>query len=136
MKDSKNKKNQPNRINPDRIEFEFDYDEQRVYYAEYLDCSDRHVPEDSTLEEEVRKDKELFLQKAAINPHIDIVDVETEIDGEEEMIKIVMDQSELEAVASLTGELLGFILEEDEDMFYNKFKGFVERARQEKDMDI
>jgi len=136
MSDSKKKNNQPNRINPDRIEFEFDYGEGKVYYAEYLDCSDRYIPEDSTLEEEVRKDKELFLQKAAVNPHMDIIDVETEVEDEEEKIKIVMDQNQLEAVASLAGELLGFILEEDEQMFYNKFKPFVERAKQEKDVNL
>jgi len=136
MSSSKNNNNQPNRINPNRIEFEFDYNKQRVYYAEYLDCSDRHVPEDSTLEEEVRKDKQVFLEQASVNPTMDLVSVETEIVGAKEIVKIVMEQERVEALASLAGELVGFILEQDEDLFYNKFKPFVERARQEKDMDI
>lgn len=127
MSDSQESKG---RINPDRIEFEYDRDEGKVYYKEFLDCSDRSVPEGSTLYDEVMKDKELFEQKAAVNPYIDVVDVEVEVDNEVEMIEIVMKQEGLEAVAGLAGELIGFVLEEDEEMFYNKFKPFIDRANQ------
>lgn len=125
-----------NRINPDRIEFMYDHDEGQVEYTEYLDCSERDLGESDSLEEAVRKDEMLFKERAAVNPHIDLVEVETTLEDEVEKIQIVMDQGRLEAVASLAGELLGFILEEDEDMFYNKFKPFVERAKVEKDVDV
>lgn len=136
MNDSKNISNEVNRLNPDSIKFEWDGDENKVYYTEVADCSDRSIPEDSSLEEEVRKDKEFFQQIAALNPQMNVVDVETEIDNQEETIKLVMEQNSVEALASLTGELLGYLLEEDKEIFYSKFKPFVERAREEKNMEL